>query len=83
MVGLTGQLLGRHNINIASMSLGRNIQGGQAMMYYQLINLLLRILSMNYMMWVVSINIWNYTLSQITNLFEESLLYLLEIIMPL
>ncbi|MGH2134745.1 hypothetical protein ACQ1ZZ_14080, partial [Enterococcus faecalis] len=32
MVGLTGQLLGRHNINIASMSLGRNIQGGQAMM---------------------------------------------------
>ena len=32
MVGLTGQLLGRQNINIASMSLGRNIQGGQAMM---------------------------------------------------
>ena len=32
MVGLTGQLLGRHNINIASMSLGRNVQGGQAMM---------------------------------------------------
>ncbi|PTE68010.1 phosphoglycerate dehydrogenase [Staphylococcus devriesei] len=32
MVGLTGQLLGKHGINIASMSLGRNIEGGQAMM---------------------------------------------------
>lgn len=32
IVGLTGQLLGEHHINIASMSLGRNEQGGQAMM---------------------------------------------------
>ena len=32
MVGLTGQLLGKHDINIASMSLGRSSEGGQAMM---------------------------------------------------
>ncbi|PNZ71061.1 phosphoglycerate dehydrogenase [Staphylococcus croceilyticus] len=32
MVGLTGQLLGKHDINIASMSLGRHSEGGQAMM---------------------------------------------------
>ncbi|UDI78027.1 phosphoglycerate dehydrogenase [Staphylococcus taiwanensis] len=32
MVGLTGQLLGKHHINIASMSLGRSTEGGQAMM---------------------------------------------------
>ena len=30
--GLTGQLLGKHDINIASMSLGRSSEGGQAMM---------------------------------------------------
>ena len=37
---------------------------------------------MNYMMWVVSIKYMELH-SQSTNLFEESRLYLLEIIMPL
>jgi D-3-phosphoglycerate dehydrogenase len=36
MVGHLGSLLGRHNVNIASMSLSRDVAGGQAFTVFNL-----------------------------------------------
>ena len=55
MVGLTGQLLGKHDINIASMSLGRSSEGGQAMMILSVDQPITQQVIKNYMRLVILI----------------------------